>query len=190
VKVLQSGYVDPLWRYNLPANFFFFIPGMLLAVLRVSWESSRPTWLRGPMRSSGVWLVASLPLWLLVFDHYSWDPLVGVASFLVIGSCVLPLDSSLPIRLLDWRPLAVIGTASYSLYLWHLPIVDHLTQHQLKGDSLAIDLVVLIPLTIAVALVSYRVIEAPFLRLRRRWQGGSTSPVAGGYPGEAQVAAR
>jgi peptidoglycan/LPS O-acetylase OafA/YrhL len=190
VKVLPAGYIDPLWRYNIPANFFFFIPGMLLALLRVSWERSRPAWLKGPLRSSGLWLVASLPVWLLVFDHYNWDPLVGVASFLLIGSCVLPLDPSLPVRVLDWRPLAVIGTASYSLYLWHLPIVDHLTQHQLNGDSLPIDLLVLVPLTVAVALVSYRVIEAPFLRLRRRWQGAAPAPVAGGPVGGVSGVAR
>jgi peptidoglycan/LPS O-acetylase OafA/YrhL len=189
-KVLQTGYVDPLWQYNLPANFFFFIPGMLLAVLRATWEKSRPAWLRGPLRSSGVWLAVSLPFWLLVFDHYNWDPLLGAASFLLIGSCVLPLDPSIPLRLLDWRPLAVIGTASYSLYLWHLPIVDHVTQHQLKGESLAVNLVVLVPLTVIVALASYRLIEAPFLSLRRRWQGAVPAPVAGGQLGHPPASAR
>lgn len=172
--IIHVQHVDPLWQYNLPANFFFFIPGMLLALLRVCWDTEVPDWLRGPLRSSNAWLAASIPLWLLVFDRYNWDPLVGVASFFVVGACVLPLAPGLGGRALDWRPLAVLGTASYSLYLWHLPIVANLVAHQLKGDSTLVLLGVLVPLNIGVALVSYQIVEAPWLRFRRRWQGVST----------------
>ena len=63
--------------------------------------------------------------------------------------------------------LALIGVASYSLYLWHLPLVDALARHQTRD---------LVPLAVAgfglsllAAAASYRLVEEPFLRLRRNW---------------------
>ena len=50
------------------------------------------------------------------------------ASFLLVGAAVLPLRSGLLVRVLRWRPLAALGVASYSLYLWHYPIVEHLSK--------------------------------------------------------------
>ena len=165
--------INPLWQYNLPSTFVYFIPGMLLAVLKVSWDRDPPDWLQRNRlaRNPATWLALTVPLWVLTIHRYDWDPLVAVVTFLTIGACVLPLDSSPALRALEWRPLAVLGVASYSLYLWHLPIVNHLIIHQMRGDSFLLMLAVQLPLTCLVALVSYRLIEAPFLRIRKGWQG-------------------
>jgi peptidoglycan/LPS O-acetylase OafA/YrhL len=164
-----------LVRFNLPATFYFFIPGMLLALAKLAWDRHPPRWVKGPLASATVWLAGSLVLWVLVFDHYNWDLLLGPATFLMIGAIVLPLTPSVFVRALDWKPVAVLGLASYSLYMWHLPIVEHLAAHQMKGDGFAVDLAVMAPLSIVVALISYRVIEEPFLKLRKRWQGAESS---------------
>ncbi len=177
--VLRTGGRDLLWRYNLPATFFFFVPGMLLAVLKVSCEEARPDWLRGPARRPAAWLLATVPIWLVVTYRYDWDPLVGAATFLLIGACVLPLEPSPLVRALEWRPLAVVGVASYSLYLWHLPIVTELGGHQLRGEPMAMLWIVLVPLSCVIALASYRIVEAPFLTLRKRWQGSPVRAVSG-----------
>jgi peptidoglycan/LPS O-acetylase OafA/YrhL len=62
------------------------------------------------------------------------------------------------VRALEWRPLALVGVASYSLYLWHVPILDALGGPHAKQ-------------LLAVAIASYRLVEAPFLRLRQCWEG-------------------
>jgi peptidoglycan/LPS O-acetylase OafA/YrhL len=93
--------------------------------------------------------------------------LAAPASFLLVGACVLPLRDGLGVRTLDWRPVAVVGVASYSLYLWHVLVIDQLYQHGVR--SLGALLALSAPLCIGVALVSYAGIERPFLRLRRRW---------------------
>lgn len=158
---------DPrIWQYSLPGTFYWFVAGMLVAMLRIAWADRRPSWLRGPLASPTVWLLATVPLWLLQTDRFNDWP-VALASFLTVGACVLPLRDERSVRALEWRPLALLGIASYSLYVWHDPIIEELSNAGVGGYGplLALGLV----LSVAAAAVSYRGIEAPFLRLRRRW---------------------
>ena len=148
---------DPRVVYSLLTTAFFFVPGMLLALVR-------DVRLPRPLLLADVWLLASVPVWLFIFDDYSRTAWAAVASFLVVGAAALPLTPGPLTRALDWRPLALIGVASYSLYLWHLPIVEALAPHAL---------LLAVPLSLLVAFASYRLIEAPFLRLRRRWSPAS-----------------
>jgi peptidoglycan/LPS O-acetylase OafA/YrhL len=168
---------DTLLRFSLPSLFEYFAIGMGLALLRVRFERE-PVRLPGPLGNSDTWLLAAVPLWALVFWHYNWELVAGAASVLMLGACVLPLRAGRLVRALDWRPLAVLGVASYSLYLWHMPIVDHLAGSSWAPHSFLGLAAVAVPLSIATALVSYRVIEAPFLRLRRRWVGAPKEPTA------------
>jgi peptidoglycan/LPS O-acetylase OafA/YrhL len=188
-RVLLADQVDPLWRFNIPATFLFFVPGMLLALVRLSWEQRRPSWLRGPLERADLWILASLPFWaLVVFYRYDLDPALCVASFLMIGACVLPLRPGPLVNALEWRPLAILGIASYSLYLWHVPVLEVVVD-VLETPGFLELAVVGVPAAIAVALVSFRAIEAPFLRLRRQWARSSArqerptaapAPAAGG----------
>jgi peptidoglycan/LPS O-acetylase OafA/YrhL len=157
---------DPRVIYSLLTTAFFFVPGMLLALVR---EVRLPRILR----HSDVWLLASLPVWLFIFEDYSRTSWAAVASFLVVGGAALPLRQGVLVRALDWRPLALIGVASYSLYLWHLPILESLTRHHGRGWPL---LAGGMAVSLLVAFASYRLIEAPFLRLRRRWSSSAYSP--------------
>ena len=71
-------------------------------------------------------------------------------------------------RLLSLLPLRIIGLLSYSLYLWHRPIISF---YQLEyGTTLTgWDSVVLILASFAAASVSYLVVERPAIRL---WRSG------------------
>lgn len=169
VTIYMAHPVDPLWRLNLPATFLFFVPGMLLALVRLSWENRRPAWLRGPPLQGDLWILASIPLWaLVVLVSYSLDVLVGVAAFLIVGACVLPLRTGPVTNALQWRPLAVIGIASYSLYLWHVPVIKALVDGG-SSTGFVVLTAIAVPVSVAVALASYAAIESPFLRLRRQW---------------------
>jgi peptidoglycan/LPS O-acetylase OafA/YrhL len=179
--------VDPLWRLNLPATFLFFVPGMLLALVRVSWESRRPAWLRGAPSQGDLWILATIPLWALVFlGSYSLDFLVGVAAFLIVGACVLPIRTGPVTNALQWRPLALVGIASYSLYLWHVPVIKALID---GGASTRFGVLTLIavPVSVAVALGSYAAIESPFLRLRRQWARSAAKQEEPREPARAQA---
>jgi peptidoglycan/LPS O-acetylase OafA/YrhL len=110
-----------------------------------------------------------MPLWCLAFYRYAWTPLCAPAAALMVAACVLPLRAGPLVRALGAKPLAAVGVVSYSLYLWHFPIVTHLSRSGPVFGSVALSYLTLVPLCLAVAFVSYAAIEAPFLRLRKRW---------------------
>jgi peptidoglycan/LPS O-acetylase OafA/YrhL len=147
--------------------FFFFVPGMLLALLRCSWERQRPRWLDGPFGRANLWLAVAVAAWVFAVEDTHRIALCAPAAFLITGACVLPLRSGRLIDALGWRPLALIGIASYSLYLWHLPIIFWLVPDT-ATDFWPL-LGIALPLCLAAAALSYRLVESPFLRLRRRW---------------------
>lgn len=159
-----------LWQHSLPGTFFFIAAGMQLAFLRLAVQRARPRWLEGPLGSSDLWLGTSVLIWIVLFSDFSLLPFVTVATFLTVGACVLPLRQGVLVRVLDYKPLAVLGVASYSLYVWHLPLEDWVAGYEPGVPAgVAVPFLVAIPLCVVVALVSYRLIEAPFLRLRKRW---------------------
>lgn len=68
------------------------------------------------------------------------------------------------VKVLDWRPVAWLGTLSYSLYLWHMPFLRMGAGPFPRGycSWFAIALF---------TLASYYLVEQPFLRLRARYFG-------------------
>jgi peptidoglycan/LPS O-acetylase OafA/YrhL len=106
---------------------------------------------------------------------------------LAVVALVLPavLDGrrrGLPHKVLAWRPLIWIGVISYSFYLYHLPIVALLAaKHTNAFSATGLNLMAHVhfaPTTVlyalslavtgAVATVSYRLVELPFLRRKER----------------------
>ena len=71
-------------------------------------------------------------------------------------------------RLLSWRPAVFIGLISYSLYLWHWPImVFQRSDHFLMAQAPLATKLATIAISIGVAYLSWRFIETPF-RIRTK----------------------
>src|SRR5205823_4497204 len=114
--------------------------------------------------------------------------LIAVASFLAVGACVLPLRRGRLLGALDWRPLVIVGVASYSLYIWHNPIVIWLAGRSWLPHVYRWQILIAGVVCVAVALASYRLIEAPFLRLRRQWSPASARATAPAVAPTAETA--
>jgi peptidoglycan/LPS O-acetylase OafA/YrhL len=169
LTVTSADTVTSVWRYSLPATCVFFFPGLLLALLRVHLDNHQRSWETvRVVGSSTMWLVAGVALWLLSAYRYDTE-LMLLSSALLLGACVLPLHRQSPVRALDARWLATLGTASYSLYLWHGPIIESLSRASWMPGGFLPLAAVGAAVCCAIALLSYRVVEAPFLRLRRAW---------------------
>ncbi|MGH2840813.1 MAG: acyltransferase family protein [Solirubrobacteraceae bacterium] len=183
VNAAQPNITGPLGKYALPSFLYAFMGGMLMAVLRLAWERRPPRWAGWPvLGASGAWIAAGVALQLAIaYDFDYQEPWVALVAALVVGGCVLPLRPGFVVNILERRPLAVLGVASFSLYLWHWPILQELSGVHFgaaPGDAVGIVgektdfkglLAVGLPLCVAVGLASYWLIERPFLRRRKGW---------------------
>lgn len=71
--------------------------------------------------------------------------------------------------ILSFRPLVFIGVISYSLYLWHWPLIVF-SRYFSAGDLSRIETAAVIVASVVIAFISFEFIEAPFR--------GNSSPVS------------
>lgn len=86
-------------------------------------------------------------------------PVLGTAAIIHAGAS----GSTLAGRLLQWRPVVYIGLISYSLYLWHWPLMV-LAQYANGMEPLTPYLPVLFVASLLLGSLSYHFIEQPFRR--------------------------
>jgi len=86
-------------------------------------------------------------------------PVLGAAAVIHAGSS----GPTLAARMLQWRPVVYVGLISYSLYLWHWPLIV-LAQYANDMDSLARFWGLWLMVSLALASASYHFIEQPFRR--------------------------
>jgi peptidoglycan/LPS O-acetylase OafA/YrhL len=106
---------------------------------------------------------------------YRWGlTVVALAWAVVVASAALRVPT--PARpLLELPPLVWLGRISYSVYLYHLPIIAEVAKTR-PDDPVGVAMVA-VPLTLAVGCVSYFLIERPLMsargraRLRARFAG-------------------
>ncbi len=87
-------------------------------------------------------------------------PCLGAALLLAAGET----GTSLVGRLLSWRPFVFIGLISYSLYLWHWPLIIFLEENYIHldyGSPKRLKMAVLVA-SLMIATVSWLFIERPF----------------------------
>ncbi|MGZ5179071.1 MAG: acyltransferase family protein [Ramlibacter sp.] len=95
-------------------------------------------------------------------------------AVLVVSLCVRE-DTSLH-RILTWRPLALVGSISYGIYLMHMLAANG--ARKILGHADGLDVFVLsMAIVTAMAYLSFRYFESPLLRLKERFRTAAT-PVA------------
>lgn len=100
------------WEFGAGA-MLAFLPGL-----------RAKTWMRVLAAWAGVLLIAACSLTLSAST-----PMPGTAAIFVVIGAMLVIGSDAPTsrfsttRLMSWRPVQYTGDISYSLYLWHWPLI-------------------------------------------------------------------
>ncbi|MDB4394165.1 acyltransferase, partial [Rhodopirellula sp.] len=154
--------------FLLPTRAWELLIGCILAVFPWQCKSA-------PRRDSAIATLGMLAIVLPVFLYDSKNPFPGLAAAPpVLGTAAIIFATANTPRIwlckvLSVRPFVFIGLISYSLYLWHWPVIvytrmyfDHFGWKQIVFASVV---------SIVLAIFSWRLIETPFRRntfLQRR----------------------
>ena len=157
--------------FLLPARFWELGFGMILALTLSGW---RPMLVACPAVARDALAAVSLAVLAATFAlatetafPFPWAVPPVVATLLLIA--VVSAGEVRAARALAWRPVAMIGRISYSLYLWHWPV--YVLLRWTCGLGAAVPRAIAILLTFVLAALSYRFVEQPFRRSTRlrRW---------------------
>jgi len=168
-----------------PARAFYLLPtrvwqlgaGGLLALIGISSGSRRAgvvAWLGlAAIALAGVALTADMPY----PGFAALIPTAGAVALLYGGAA--PAG---PLRLLTAAPLRLLGKISYSLYLWHWPLLV-LPAMLLERPLSEIEVVAAVAVAIGVSWLSWRFVEQPFRYGDRSRRATSWSAIRLGVAG-------
>ncbi|GAB4183432.1 MAG: hypothetical protein Tsb002_05580 [Wenzhouxiangellaceae bacterium] len=183
-----------IYIQQLPGRIMEFALGISVAML-LARAPLRDGW-RHPLLFGGALLIA---LWMLgilwvgpqrYWDGHLWMLLAPTIFGLGGAAIVAALRSGCRWgdRLFANRAIHGLGVISYSLYLWHFPVMRTLQAHaptQLMADPVWRPLTV-VAVVISAASISYWLVERPFLRWRG-WQSSPANRGAASNPATVQV---
>jgi peptidoglycan/LPS O-acetylase OafA/YrhL len=173
----------------VPAALLALGPGMALAALDVGRQQSAPLdrRIQRCVRPTLVWWLGAGAVFLVMSRFVSRSPYVilgappppreivaqsvlqTVVACILVGTVAFGDARSFAVRIAGWRPLAAFGTISYSFYLWHLLVLYQWDWSLATTAGAAWSRgAMALAITIAIATVSYWLIERPAMQLGRR----------------------
>ena len=156
---------DPLSAYfSTPARAWELGLGAVTAVVATSVAAKMGAAVRGVLCGLGLALIA-----VACVVYGDQTPFPGWAAAVpVVGSAMVLLAGAgghasepLPIRALGVLPMRVVGDWSYSLYLWHWPVLIIAARH-LGRDLGFVRTLVCVVVVFVLSGLTYRFVEQPF----------------------------
>ena len=174
--VLANAYSAALYYAGADINRLYYMPDTRIAQILTGCALAalmhRPHTLDRVRAATGAVpagiVVAGIAVLLLFGSRYQgwyWGggmQVVGVGAAILVAHLVLHERTVLS-RTLGWRPVAVVGTWTYGIYLWHLPLI-RLAQPVL-GETLLVAVGAVLA-SIVIAAASYYLVEQPLLKRR------------------------
>ena len=156
--VLQGWAPEVTW--TLPTYIGVLTCGVLAAVL----AQRKPPRLVG---AAGVLIVLANSWWHSdgtgTLGHVVGDLPAGIGFALILWA--LAYRES---RVLASKPVVWLGTVSYGVYLWHMPVLYWLGLNERLPERFAPAIVWILPVTFALAALSFYLVEKPAMRLGAR----------------------
>lgn len=178
-----DGY-DTDWHSVVERSFWaqadLFSFGMVAAVLHTEVVDGR---LRLPRHWRPLTLGLALAIFLLCvrslesgqLSYLPQNTAVALSAALLLAVVVYPSEPGRPPpalqRVLEWRVVVAAGLISYSVFLWNEPTIRWLTEHGFTvggWSGLAFNLALATVVIAALSYTTYRLVELPALRRKRR----------------------
>lgn len=179
LSLLSSIYAEfrqPTWNFYLPVTRAWELgAGALLAI----WQDGKLRFQSGPSWKTDATGATGLAMVLVSVVRYNAGMrFPGYEAILpVLGSVLILMSAGgRANRILAIRPLVAIGLISYSLYLWHWPLLSF-AEVMSSRPLRPITIVLLMTTAFAAATLSYFFVETPF----RTKRAGKTSKVLLSY---------
>jgi len=184
IRYQAAGPPDDLARRTVGTLIYAMLPGIAFAVVEPHvrprvWGAARPG------RIAGVALLVYAVVafyWLVYRDPGPGAELVlrSTSTAAVVAAAILhEWVHGRPHRVFEVGPVRWLGERSYGFYLWHvavgLEVFDVVGRVEPSWGTFLALWVVCLAATAPVAHVSFRVVEAPFLRRRAVWQEGGAA---------------
>lgn len=151
--------------FNTFGRVWEFMVGAILAIAApaiATWlQSRRLLLLQGMVQIFGYGLILFSAV---TFDEatpfpgpWALVPVLGTVLVIAVGP---DMPSWTPVRASAWRPVQYLGDISYSLYLWHWPVIV-IAPFVLARDVRTADRVILLAVSIVLAILTKHLVEDP-----------------------------
>lgn len=143
------------------------------------WSSPASIDVLGIVGLVGLAAMVALTNGYTAFQYRGGTLLCSILTLMVIAACVQP--QGMVARALSAEPLVWVGKRSYSIYLWHYPLLLLMNPVANINDTPWWQYILQVLLVVAVAECSYRFIETPFRkgafgRTVSEFRDGTTTP--------------
>lgn len=155
-EICLSGENQQQVYFSLLGRIPEFLFGTLVALLSRRQASIRMTSL---MALAGFVLIAGS--FILITERHTFPGLMAIP--ICLGTALLLITQSSALnRTLSLKPLVFVGTLSYSLYLWHWPILVGIRYLSGTYELPPLTASVFLVVTCTLSYLSYRWVESPF----------------------------
>lgn len=143
------------------------------------WSSPASIDVLGVVGLAGLAAMVALTNGYTAFQYRGGTLLCSILTLMVIAACVQP--QGMVARALSAEPLVWVGKRSYSIYLWHYPLLLLMNPVANINDTPWWQYILQVLVVVAVAECSYRFIETPFRkgafgRTVTEFRDGTTTP--------------
>ena len=143
------------------------------------WSSPASIDVLGVVGLVGLAAMVALTNGYTAFQYRGGTLLCSILTLMVIAACVQP--QGMIARALSAEPLVWVGRRSYSIYLWHYPLLLLMNPVANISDTPWWQYILQVLVVVAVAECSYRFIETPFRkgafgRTVSEFRDGTTTP--------------
>jgi len=147
--------------YWIPSRAWEFFVGGILALHSIPKPEKRL--IREVCSIFGIVMIA-----YSIFRYSSETDFPGVSAvFPTFGTALIIFSGlgghSIVSKTLSFPPLVFVGLISYSMYLWHWPIIVFTKIYFIK-ESIAPVMTIMLPMTFILSILSWKFVESPFRR--------------------------